>query len=420
MTVQISSLANGLRVVTEEIPRVETVSCGVWVGAGTRHEPARHSGMAHLLEHMAFKGTERRHARQIAEEIEAVGGHLNAYTGREMTAYYAKVLKGNLGLALDILSDILQRSIFDATELERERGVIIQEIGQARDMPDDAVSDNFQEAAFPDQPMGRSILGTIESVGDMPREAIVDYMHSAYGADRMVLSAAGNLIHEDVVAQAEALFSGLPEKSAVDTVSACYQGGRRVEERELEQAHLLIGFEGVARTAPEFYATTMTNAVLGGGMSSRLFQEIRERRGLAYAVYSFASCHTDCGLVGVYAGCGPKDLDELVPALREELARLPKTVCEDEIERCRAQMRAGLLMAAESTGARCDQIARQTMLFGEPTPLEEQTARITAVSREDVVTAAESLFAGPPTVSLIGPDGAAGAVDAIVGELASL
>ncbi|HEV7996566.1 MAG TPA: pitrilysin family protein, partial [Stellaceae bacterium] len=279
MTVRVSTLANGLHIATDRIDTVDTVSLGIWVDVGTRHEPPAINGVAHFLEHMAFKGTERRSALAIAEEIEAVGGHLNAYTSRESTAFYAKVLKEDVPLALDILADILQHSTFEAEEMERERTVILQEIGQANDTPDDIIFDHFQECAYPDQAMGRPVLGRPEIIRRLGREDVTAYLRDHYGARRMVLAAAGNLDHDRFAALAEKLLGGMPADRPAATEPARYAGGDRREQRDLEQLHLVLGFPGLTLADPDFYAASVLSTAFGGGMSSRLFQEIREKRG---------------------------------------------------------------------------------------------------------------------------------------------
>ena len=403
MSVEVSTLDNGMRVVTETMPRVETVSCGVWVGTGARDEPEEVNGVAHLLEHMAFKGTARRSAQDIVEEIESVGGHLNAYTSREQTAYYAKVLKENTGLALDLLADILQHSTFDEEELERERAVVIQEIGQAHDTPDDRIFDYFQLAAFPDQPLGRPVLGAVETVGGMPRDRIMRHMRSGYGGDRMVLAGAGNLDHERFVEEARQLFDQLPPRGEVSAHPGTYEGGAHLEDRDLEQVHLLLGFPGLSYEDDQFYATSVMSTLFGGGMSSRLFQEIRERRGLVYSIYSYASFYRDCGLYGIYAGTGPDDVAELLPAICQEIRQLAETLEEREIERARTQLKAATLMSLESTGSRCEQMGQQMLIFGRPLTTEEQVARIEAVDADAVRRVAGQIFSGKPTIAAIGP-----------------
>jgi predicted Zn-dependent peptidase len=302
--IRVSTLNNGLRVASDPMDTVETVSVGVWIEAGARDEDATVNGASHLIEHMVFKGTERRDARSIAEEIEAVGGHLNAHTSREYTAYYAKVLKDDAALAVDILADIVQNAKLDAEELERERAVVIQEIMQSHDTPDDIVFDRFQEAAFPRQPIGRSVLGTAELIRNIPREALVAYVNAHYRASGIVLAAAGRIEHDRLLALANDAFGRLEAGAAKQREPAVYVGGDCRENRDLEQAHIILGFEGLAYRDPDFYALSVLSTLLGGGMSSRLFQEIREKRGLVYSIYSFPSSFVDGGVFGIYAGAG--------------------------------------------------------------------------------------------------------------------
>ena len=403
MTARITTLPNGMRVATHRMSAVETVSLGVWVKVGTRHEQPEINGIAHMLEHMAFKGTRRRSARAIAEEIEAVGGHLNAYTSREFTAYYAKVLKNDEALAIDIIADILQHSVFDETELDRERTVILQEIGQANDTPDDAIFDRFQETAFPDQPVGRPVLGTAELIGSMPRDALRDYMNEHYSADRMVVAAAGNMDHDRIVELAQAGFGGLAAKPARNQEPARYVGGDWRERRALEQVHLIIGFEGIACTDPDYYAVSVLSTILGDGMSSRLFQEIREQRGLVYAIYTFGAAYMDSGLFAVYAGTGERETAELIPVLCDEIKGLRGSIGDQELGRARAQIKASILMSLESTDARCGQLARDMLVFGRPIPPEEISAKIDAVDCEALDRVTGRLLASRPTVAALGP-----------------
>jgi predicted Zn-dependent peptidase len=415
--IRASTLANGLRVLTDTVDTVETVSVGVWVGAGTRNEPREINGVAHLLEHMAFKGTERRSAADIAREIEDVGGQINAYTSREHTAYYAKVLHADTPLALDILSDILLNSTFDPDELARERAVILQEIGQSYDTPDDIVFDHFQAAAYPDQPLGRPVLGLPNIVEAMPRDAIMAHMGQTYGGEAMVLSAAGKIEHDAVVAMTERLFDGLQATSNRATAPGCYAGGEYREDQELEQVHFVLGFPSIGYNDDAFYAASVLSSLLGGGMSSRLFQEIRERRGLAYSIYSFLSYYSDCGLFSIYAGTGADDVGELTPALCGEIRRLSETLEESEVARARNQLKAATLMALESTGVRCEQMAQQALIFNRQLPIEEQIARIDAVDCDAVCKIAEKIFSGKPTVAAIGPLGKLADYDAIAAGL---
>jgi predicted Zn-dependent peptidase len=392
-----------LRVATDTIQTVDTVSLGIWVDVGTRHEAAAINGAAHFLEHMAFKGTERRSARAIAEEIEAVGGHLNAYTSRESTAYYAKVLKEDLPLALDILSDILQNSTFDPEELERERAVILQEIGQANDTPDDIIFDHFQECAYPEQAMGRPVLGRPEIIRELRRDAVVAYLRDHYGARRMVLAAAGNLEHEQLVDLADRLLSELPAERAVSTEPAHYTGGDRREDRDLEQLHLVLGFPGVTLGDPDYYAASVLSTAFGGGMSSRLFQEIREKRGLVYAIHSFVHGYRDGGLFGIYAGTGEDEAAELAPALCEEAMKLQDGLTAIELSRAKAQMKAGLLMSLESTSARCEQLAQHLLIYGTPFDPPEVVRRIEGVDDAAIRRVVARWRSAPPTVTALGP-----------------
>ena len=404
VSVQITPLANGLRVVSDPVDHVETASVGLWVDVGARCETEETNGLSHLLEHMAFKGTERRSARDIAEEIEAVGGHLNAYTSRETTAYYAKVMKEDVPLALDLLADILQHSTFDEEELERERAVVIQEIAQVNDTPDDLVFDRFQETAYPDQPIGRTILGPPERVGSYSREALAAYMGAHYRAARMVLVGSGRVDHDALVAAAEAAFTALPEGPVPAPAAAVYSGGDCRIARDLEQAHLLVGFDGLAYDDDDFYALQVMSTLLGGGMSSRLFQEIRERRGLAYSVFTFASSYADGGIFGVYAGAGEDELAELIPVMADELVNACATVGDEEVARARAQLKAGLLMSLESTQARAERLGRHILLFGRPLTIAELIERVDAVDREAVQRTACRILQGcRPTVAALGP-----------------
>jgi len=379
MTADVTILDNGLRIVTDIMPHVETATVGVWTDVGSRHEQPHQNGLSHMLEHMAFKGTKTRSARDIAEAIEDVGGYLNAYTSREHTTYYARLLKEDLPLGVNVLADILQNSIFDPQELERERGVIIQEIGQANDTPDDIVFDYFQEAAFPDQSVGRPILGTIDLVNGFSRDELAGYMSDHYKAEQMVVVASGNFNKDDFIAQVGTLFQGLGPARAGTCEKATYHGGAGLDERDLEQVNLLIGFEGVAFKDPDFYAAQIMSMILGGGMSSRLFQEVREKRGLVYSIYNFMQSYVDGGSFAIHAGTSPDQVKELIPVVAEEMHKLSQSVSMDEIMRARAQMRAGMMMSLESTTSRMEQLGRQMMIFGRPIPHAEIMAQINQV-----------------------------------------
>ena len=401
--IRVSSLANGLRVATDPMNSVETASVGVWVEAGSRYECPTVSGISHFLEHMVFKGTRRRDARAIAEEIEAVGGHLNAHTSREYTAFYAKVLKDSLPLAIDIIADILQHATLDDDELGRERTVVLQEIMQAQDTPDDIIFDRFQETAFPEQPLGRPVLGSPDRIASIHRDSLTQYMRNFYGVPRMILSAAGRVDHDEVTELAERAFDRLAPAAEGARAAARYQGGDFREERDLEQVHLVMGFEGVGFRDPDFYAVSTLSTVLGGGMSSRLFQEAREKRGLVYSIYTFPTAYSDTGVFGLYAGTGEDEVDELMPLICEELVKVASDVTDVEVCRARAQLKSGVLMSLESTSARCEQLARQLMIFGRPLPVAETVARIEAVDRDAVTRAARRVLSSTPTLAVLGP-----------------
>jgi predicted Zn-dependent peptidase len=402
MAVQVTTLSNGLKVATDTMSSVETVSVGVWVAAGTRHETADVNGISHLLEHMAFKGTARRSAQMIAEEMDNVGGQLNAYTSRDHTAYYAKVLKEDVRLAVDILADILLNSSMDGEELAREQHVVVQEINQADDTPDDIIFDYFQSAAFPNQPMGWPVLGREEIVRAVTPERLRTYMAGNYAADNMVASASGAVDHATFVALAEQAFAALPRRSAVMEVAGQYAGGDLRQARDLEQIHVVLGYGGVAHSDPDFYNLGALSTLLGEGMSSRLFQEIREKRGLAYSVFSNTQSFSDTGLFSIYLGTGQEDVGKLVPVLRDEIKKVAERVSDDEVKRARAQIKAGLLMSLESPGSRCAQSARQIMVYGRPLTTAEIIAKVEDVNAAGITRVAQRIFAGTPTLAALG------------------
>jgi predicted Zn-dependent peptidase len=390
--VRSTRLDNGITVLTDDMPHLESASLGVWVKAGSRSERANEHGISHLLEHMAFKGTRSRNALEIAETIENVGGDLNAATSIEHTGYFARVLKEDVGLAGDILADILQNSLFDKTELDREQNVIIQEIGAARDNPDDHVFDLFQSAAFPDQPIGRTILGTADSVRGMGAPAIRDYMDRNYVGDRMVIAAAGTVSHDQLVDIANDSFHNLRPNGAPEPEKARYVGGEERLVSDHEQAHIVLGLEGRAYNSDGFYAAQVLASILGGGMSSRLFQEVRERRGLCYSVYAFHWAFEDSGIFGVAAATGEDEVTELVPVVLDELRKSAENITDEEVVRVRNQIRAGLLMSLESPSARAGQLARQQILWGRPIPLQETVDRINRITADRVRHIAGQIF----------------------------
>ena len=404
MSVDVTHFPSGLTVITDDMPHLHTASLGVWVGAGSRDERPDEHGISHLLEHMAFKGTTRRSARQIAEEIEEVGGDLNAATSVEGTAYYARVLKADVPLALDVLSDILSDPAFDPAELTREQGVIIQEIGAVEDTPDDLVFDRLQATAFPGQPVGRSILGTPKTVRSFDAARIRAYLSRNYRAPDMVIAAAGSVDHKSIVAEVERRFAPFVGPSAPAPEPARFSGGVSVERRKLEQVHIAMALEGVTQKDPTLYSLQVFVNVLGGGMSSRLFQEVREKRGLCYTISAFHWPYSDTGLFGLYAGTDAGDADELMRVVVGEIAGTADTISEAEVARAKAQMKASLLMALESSGARAEQLARQMMAYGRPIPLDEIVARVEGVTVESAAAAGRALIArNRPAIAILGP-----------------
>jgi predicted Zn-dependent peptidase len=404
MSVEITTLPSGLRIVTDSMAHLATASLGVWVGAGSRHERANEHGLSHLLEHMAFKGTRRRSARDIAEEIESAGGDLNAATSTEHTSYFAHVLAADTPLALDILADILTESAFDQAELEREKGVILQEIGAVEDTPDDLVFDLFGATAFPDQPIGRPILGTKEQVSAFGRDAIGAFLDTHYHSGATVISAAGAVEHGAIRDEAYERFATLPVHTKSPAhAKARYAGGEARLKRRLEQAHIVIGFEGVPYGDADFYAIQVFANIVGGGMSSRLFQEVRETRGLAYTIHAFHWGYSDVGLLGFYAATGAKDVAELIPVALDCLGEAAQSLGESELRRAKAQMKVSLLAALESPAARAEQIARQLIAFGRVLTLEEITAKIEALDVGAIRRAGARVLRSSPTVAAIGP-----------------
>ncbi len=403
MSVNITTLPNGLKVITDRMESVETVALGAWVNVGTRHETADVNGISHLLEHMAFKGTARRSAQQIAEEMDSVGGHLNAYTSRDHTAYFAKVLKDDAALATDVIADILLNSTMDPDELEREKQVIVQEISQVNDTPDDIIFDQFQMQAYPDQPMGWPVLGSEDLVRSVTSAQLKSYLHEHYAASDTVVAASGNIDHDAFVKVVERTFKGYRDTATIKTVSSTYKGGEYREERDLEQVHLVLGFPGVAYSDQDYYNIGALSVLMGEGMSSRLFQEIREKRGLAYSVFSSTQSFSDTGLFTIYTGTAPDEVKTLIPVLCEEIRKAAGTITAEETKRAKAQIKSGLLMSLESPSNRCSQRARQLVVYGRPMNAPELIERVEAIDTNSIRAAAERIFRGEPTLAAIGP-----------------
>ncbi|MEO9612290.1 MAG: pitrilysin family protein [Nitratireductor sp.] len=418
MAVEVSRLSNGLTVVTETHPHIDSVALGVWVRSGSRDELENEHGIAHLLEHMAFKGTGSRSAWDIASQIEDVGGEINAATSVETTSFFARVLRDDLPLAIDLLADILTDSRFDPDELRREQHVILQEIGAAHDTPDDVVFDYFSETAFRHQTLGRTILGTPETVQSFTPKQIHDFMARQYGADRMVVVATGAVRHDEFAREVEKRLGLLQKKApAGKPQTAHYVGGDFREHRDLMDAQIVLGFEGRAYHVRDFYASQLLSMILGGGMSSRLFQEVRERRGLCYSVYAFHWGFSDTGVFGIHAATGKEDIATLVPVLLGELSKAGERIKQEELDRARAQYRAGLKMSSESAASRASQIARQMLLFGRPVSMDELMERLSLITVDRLADLSARLFSTRPTVAAVGPVGSLAAFEDIVGLL---
>lgn len=414
-TPRVTTLPNGLRIISEEMPHVGTASLGIWVASGSRAEKPGQHGIAHMLEHMAFKGTKRRSARDIAEEIESAGGDINAATGVETTAYFARVLKDEVPLSLDILADILRNPVYDDSDLALERTVVLQEIAATQDNPEDVLFDIGQAVAFPDQALGRPVLGTAQSVRGMRRDDLIAFRYANYGAQRIVLGAAGAVNHDALVRHAEDLLSELPPDTAAACEPARYQGGYRSAKMRVEQSHLLITFKAPSSRAPDYYAAQVTAGLLGGGMSSRLFQEAREKRGLCYAIYAFCHGFFDTGLFGIHAAADRQDVAALTAVVSDELRKLAdEGPHEAELQRAKAGMKAGLLMGLESSGARAEFLARHLYVFDQPPSVEKLVERIDSVDAPQVHDFIQKLIVGaPPSCVHVGPRGDAPELQAI-------
>lgn len=386
------------------MPGLQSASIGIWVAAGGRHERAEQNGIAHFLEHMAFKGTKRRSALEIAEAIEDVGGYINAYTSREVTAYYARVLKDDVALALDVIGDIVRNPVFDAREIETERGVILQEIGQSLDAPDDIIFDWLQEKCYPDQAIGRSILGPAERVRAFSREDLQGFVAQHYGPGQMTLSAAGAVDHDLLVKMAQDMFGDMVPKPLSTPEIARFIGGEVCQDKALEQAHFALAFESPSYRDDAIYAAQIYAAAMGGGMSSRLFQEVREKRGLCYTIFAQAGAHDDSGVTTVYAGTSGEQLTELAQITMDEMCRAANDMSDAEVERARVQMKAGMLMGLESPSNRAERLARLVQIWDDVPSLEATVAKIDAVTTADVrAMAAQIAGHAPMALALYGP-----------------
>lgn len=412
MSYQLSTLDNGLRVASEALPATHSAAFAIAVDVGARHEELPEGGLSHLLEHMAFKGTSRMNARRIAETFDLMGGNVNAYTSHEHTVYYAKVLKEYAPQALKLLCEIVADSVFDVVELERERDVVLQEIAMHQDSPDDLVFDLFQEAVFADQPLGRSILGPEAQVRAYSRDDLIGYTAKHYLPGRMVVSAAGAVDHKMVLEVAGSFFGARAASNKnMLPLPASFHSGKKTLEKDLEQVQLLLGYPGLPSSHEDYYALQVFSTILGGGMSSRLFQEIREERGLAYSVSSFASGYQDVGLFGIYAGTTQDKLGELLDGLKRVIATTGLGVSAAELLRAKNQMKAGIVMTRESSGAIAEWIARHLHVHGRYRTADEILEQIEGITPDQIQRVANHCFATVPAIAALGPNGSVAHVD---------
>lgn len=403
--VRVTVLDGGLTVATDPMPGVHSAALGLWIDAGARHEQADENGVAHFLEHMLFKGTRHRSAQQIAEQVEDIGGSINAHTAREHTAIYLRVLGENVPLAVDILADVLQHSTLDEKEFRHERQVILQEIGQVRDTPDDLIFDLLQSCAFPEQPLGRPILGEEATLETMTPRTLRSFINTHFDPSQIVLSASGAVNHDDLVRLAVQHFA-VPERPSLPrplVQPGRYQAQIDLQPMDLEQAHVALAFPSLSYTNADVYAVTVLSTLLGGGMSSRLFQEVRENRGLAYSIFSFCAAYRDTGLFGIYAGTSPEEIPTLMDVIREQVASAVTQATEAEIRRAKAQVSAGLLMAQESTSARSEQLANNLLMYGRPVSVAETLEAIEAVDARTLARVGQLIFGAAPSITVLSP-----------------
>jgi predicted Zn-dependent peptidase len=413
-----SVLPGGLRVVTEYLPAVRSVALGIWVGVGSRDEDTSHEGATHYLEHLLFKGTGRRSALEISSVMDAVGGEMNAFTAKEYTCYYARVLDEDLPLAIDVLSDMVTGSLITTRDVDGERGVVLEEIAMNEDDPSDSVHEAFTAQLYGDTPLGRPILGTTDSINAITRDQIFEHYVSRYTPPHLVVAAAGNLDHDAVVRLVEQAFAdgskdgplaGLdlaarPAPPRVGGTAPADGEGLRLVTRSIEQANLVYGCEGVARTDERRFALGVMNAALGGGMSSRLFQEIREKRGLAYSVYSFTGQHADSGMWGVYAGCLPAKADDVLKISVDEIAKLVDSGLTDaELERGKGQVRGSIVLGLEDPSSRMSRLGKSELVYPDLEPVDEVLAQIDAVTHDDIRAVATEILTRPKVLAVVGP-----------------
>jgi predicted Zn-dependent peptidase len=402
-----SVLPGGLRVVTEAVPGVRSAAFGIWVGVGSRDEAAHEHGASHFLEHLLFKGTPRRDALEISSVMDAVGGELNAFTSKEYTCYYARVLDTDLPLAVDVVCDLVTNALVAPDDVESERGVILEEISMHDDDPGDVVHDAFSEALYGDHPLGLPVIGTVQSIEELSASAIAGYYRGRYAPPNMVVSVAGNVDHDTVVRLVSEAFGdrGTAQPAPLRPFSPPLMlSGAVVEDRPTEQAHLVLGTHALARDDERRWALSVLSNGLGGGMSSRLFQEVREKRGLAYSVYSYVSAHHDAGMFGIYAGCAPARVDEVLSLCRSELVSVAdKGLTDEEVARAKGQMRGSLVLGLEDTGAQMSRIGKALLVHGEVLSVDELVAHIDGVTPDDVRAVADDVLRRPLSLGIIGP-----------------
>jgi predicted Zn-dependent peptidase len=424
-SVQRTVLPGGLRVITEALPSVRSAALGIWAGVGSRDEGPQHAGATHYLEHLLFKGTSRRSALEISAAMDAVGGELNAFTAKEYTCYYARVLDEDLPLAIDVLSDMVTSSLIEPKDVDAERGVILEEIAMNEDDPADLVHEAFSAQLFGDTPLGRPILGTVDSINGISRERIAEHYRARYTPDALVVAAAGNLSHEGVVTLVQAAFGPALAASAASPLAPRLDGseagsgvgtGVRLLSRPVEQANLVLGCAGLARTDSRRFALGVLNAALGGGMSSRLFQEVREKRGLAYSVYSFSSQHADCGQWGVYAGCLPAKADEVLAICHDEIAKvIERGLTDEEMARGKGQLRGSIVLGLEDPSSRMSRLGKSELVYPALEPVDQILAEIEGVTHDDVKSVAAEVLGLPKALAVVGPFDDAGQFEAALG-----